>query len=202
MNRRISLFLLAVSCILAASTATFASIPEPSVLLYGTLSIGGEPVGAGDDVRLYAMVPEAPDEVGSYLMGSNVNAGNLYALQVRLESLADGTQQSNNRALVGQTVQVFAEGDDVPGGPVLLTNFKICERGQVVNIDLPGTVPGNLGDFDGDCDVDFDDLNPFVDVLLGNNMTPSAQVTADMNASGAANGADIELFVQALLNNG
>ncbi len=198
-------FRLLVYCafpLICSFSFTIASIPEPSVLLYGTLSIGGEPVGAGDDVRLYAMVPEAPDEVGSYLMGSNVNAGNLYALQVRLESLADGTQQSNNRALVGQTVQVFAEGNDVPGGPLLLTNFKICERGQVVNVDLPGTVAGSLGDFDGDCDVDFDDLNPFVDVLLGNNTTPSAQVTADMNASGQANGADIELFVQALLNNG
>ncbi len=99
-------------------------------------------------------------------------------------------------------MQVFADGDDVPSGPELLAELGICERGHVINIDLPGTVPGNLGDFDGDYDVDFDDVDPFVDVLLGNNTTPSAQVTADMNASGAANGADIALFVQALLNNG
>lgn len=184
--------------ILLFSSATGA-IPEPSVLLWGDLQINGQPVTANDDVRVYARVPETPDEVGSYQMGSNFNAGNKYVLQIRLESLADGTSQSLNRALVGQTAQIFADGADVPNGPVLLANMRICEKGQVRQADLPGIIPGTLGDFDIDCDVDFDDITTFVNVLVGADQTPSHIAAADMDVSGGPDGRDIPLFVKAIL---
>lgn len=54
-------------------------------------------------------------------------------------------------------------------------------------------------DIDGDLDVDMADSSAFVNVLLGTPLHPSHVVPSDLNASGAANAADVQLFVNALL---
>ncbi|MBN2563201.1 MAG: hypothetical protein JXQ75_19940 [Phycisphaerae bacterium] len=54
------------------------------------------------------------------------------------------------------------------------------------------------GDVDHDGDVDLDDVPLFVDVLLGDD--PANIPTADMNADGAADGGDVQDFVNAILD--
>lgn len=61
-------------------------------------------------------------------------------------------------------------------------------------------VPNPVGDIDGDGDVDEIDIEMFVAVLLGHD-TNAARVTGcDQNQDGAANGADAQAFVNALLD--
>ncbi|MBN2561076.1 MAG: choice-of-anchor H family protein [Phycisphaerae bacterium] len=55
------------------------------------------------------------------------------------------------------------------------------------------------GDIDNDGDVDFDDLDAFVAALLGLPIQPEHVFRADMNGDGFANGADVQLFVNALI---
>ncbi len=59
--------------------------------------------------------------------------------------------------------------------------------------------PVLLGDIDADGDVDFDDQNAFINVLLGTPLDPDHVSRGDLNGDGAANGADLPLFAQAIL---
>jgi hypothetical protein len=55
------------------------------------------------------------------------------------------------------------------------------------------------GDIDDDGDVDFDDLDFFVGVLVGSNLDAQHILRSDLNLDLVANGADIALFVDALV---
>ncbi len=57
-----------------------------------------------------------------------------------------------------------------------------------------------FGDFDGDEQVGPSDVGPFVAVLVGTDTDPLHLCIADVNDDGAANGADIDLFVDYALN--
>jgi hypothetical protein len=59
--------------------------------------------------------------------------------------------------------------------------------------------PAIEGDIDGDCAVDFDDLNALVAVLLGVPLDPAHVARADLNGDGNNDGKDIQLFVDAIL---
>jgi hypothetical protein len=54
-------------------------------------------------------------------------------------------------------------------------------------------------DLDGDGDVDPDDVDTFVNVLLGQDTDPHHVAASDINQSGAADGQDIQPFVNLLL---
>lgn len=57
----------------------------------------------------------------------------------------------------------------------------------------PTFSPGS-GDLDADGDVDFADLNIFVDVLLGNNTDPMHILIADLSGDGSTDGQDVQQF--------
>lgn len=73
-------------------------------------------------------------------------------------------------------------GDGQPGGNAVITFHKMS------------------GDVDGDGDIDYDDLNALVAVLLGAPLHSGDVIRADLNGDNAANGLDIQRFVEALLN--
>ncbi len=50
------------------NSSVLAAIPEPDVILYGTISINGVQVLAGADVAVIARVTQAPQRVGIYRM--------------------------------------------------------------------------------------------------------------------------------------
>ena len=151
---------------------SLAGIPEPDAILYGTVWIDGNPVGEGDNVTVTARVDEASDAIATYHMGDNPAAGDSYVLRLRLESLADGSAQSDNAALIGQTARISVQQGTGPEALVAL--FTIGDRGQIMNRDL------GAGDFGGDGDVDLDDFALFVRCLSGPGATtPPSECTPE-----------------------
>ena len=127
----------AVTTILAVNLVAcgaLAGIPEPSAVLYGTLTVDGQTITASDGVTVVARVDGVTDPVGTYHMGDNPAAQDNYVLRIRLESLADGSSQSDNAALVGQTVHVTLFQGAGPQRPA--ADFQITAPGVVANLDL------------------------------------------------------------------
>ena len=85
--------------------------------------------------------------------------------------------------VVGQTV----------AGVMSNASFTI-EVGQV-----PVLLAALKGDFDEDFDIDFVDLDTFVNVLLGTDTAAAHLLEADINNDGAADGQDIDPFVTSML---
>ncbi len=140
------------------ATLVQAGIPIPDMTLFGEVTIGGEPIGAHDDVSIIARVNGDPNSlVGAYRMGDNPMAGDYYVLRIRLESLADGSSQSANAALIAQTVYIFAKTSDyleVPAGSV-----TIQESGLAQHLDLHnGSIIYPQGDLNTDGIVNFIDF--------------------------------------------
>ncbi len=116
------------------TAGSLAGIPEPDAILYGTVTINGTVQAALDDVTIIARIDGVPDPIGQYHMGDNSSAGDRYVLRMRLESLADGSTQSDNTALVGQTARIYAQQEDDPEQHV--TDFVITEPGLVRELNL------------------------------------------------------------------
>ena len=53
--------------------ASVAGIPEPDMIFYGTVDIGGVPVTAFDDHAIIARIWGTSTTVGLYNMGDNTN---------------------------------------------------------------------------------------------------------------------------------
>ncbi len=115
-------------CFLAEARA---GIPQPSVILYGGITIEEVPVTAEDDVTVVAHVDGVVDPIGSYTMGDDPAAGDLYVLQVRVESLADGGIKTG--AEIGDTVWIHVQYDtsDRRAAEVVIT-----DRGMLIPLDL------------------------------------------------------------------
>jgi hypothetical protein len=131
MKAKITLLLIVV----VSATLLQAGIPEPDMTLFGEVTVGGKAIGAHDNVSIIARVNGDPNSlVGAYRMGDNPMAGDYYILRIRLESLADGSSQSANAALIGQTVNIFAKTSyyvEVPAGSV-----TVYESGVAQHLDL------------------------------------------------------------------
>lgn len=140
------------------ATLLQAGIPIPDLTLYGEVTVGGEPIGARDNVSIIARVNGDPNSlVGAYRMGDNPSAGDNYVLRIRLESLADGSSQSANAALIGQMVYIFAKVSnylEVPAGSV-----TVLESGAAQNLNLQNaTIIYSNADLNTDGIVNFIDL--------------------------------------------
>jgi len=113
-------------------------IPEPDVVLYGNVCVNGQRVLSTSDVTILACVncPGAfvAPGIGSYKMGSSLPAGNQYALRLRIESLADGSTQSANAAVVGQTARIFLRQG--AGTPTFIRAYPINNRGVFERSDI------------------------------------------------------------------
>ena len=120
---------LKLACVvaIAAASAARAGLPEPDAVLYGTITLDGKAVTAADDLTVIARVDGVPNPVGTYHMGDNPSAGDQYVLRIRVESLADGSAQSNDAALIGQTAHIFVQAGR--GAEKSATDFVIATRG-------------------------------------------------------------------------
>ncbi len=154
MKARTTLLLIVVMSV----TLLQAGIPEPDMTLFGEVSVSGRPIGAHDDVSIIARVSGDPNSlVGAYRMGDNPMAGDYYVLRIRLESLADGSSQSPNAALIGQMVDIFVKTSyyvEVPAGSVTIHESGVAQHldlynGSVVFPDADLNTDGivNLKDF-------------------------------------------------------
>ena len=130
---RIGLGAILVTLGLVASTS-LAGIPEPSLVLHGTLTVDQTTLTSSDRATVIARVSGVAQPVGSYTMGDNPAAQNNYVLRVRLESLADGSSQSDNAAIIGQTVQLLVRQG--VGPERLAATYLITASGIVARLDL------------------------------------------------------------------
>lgn len=141
-----------------------AGIPQPDVLIFGTITIDGAIITANDSVTVIARAPGVADPVGKYKMGDLDTAGDRYAVRVRLESLVPGTTVSSDSVSFSpgdtRTVNLFVKqgsGKEQPtGSPVTIT-----QQGALVSRNISvGSMP-SPGDFDNDHDVDLLDFGQF-----------------------------------------
>ena len=111
--------------VLISAQAVLGGIPEPDVILYGKVTINGtaipSPLPGGTDVTVLARVTGVTNPVGSYHMGDTANAAisgfAQYVLKIHLESLADGSTQSSDHAIVSQTANLFINRVPAPSNP-------------------------------------------------------------------------------------
>ncbi len=179
MKAKITLLLIVVM----NATLLQAGIPEPDMTLFGQVTVGGEPIGAHDNVSIIARVNGDPDSfVGAYHMGDNPLAGNYYILRIRLESLADGSLRSDNAALIGDTVYIYVKTSDyleIPAGSV-----TIQESGVVQQLDLHNSsIIYPQADLNTDGIVNFEDLARIAqcwcrqDCVVSNDWCDGADIT-------------------------
>ncbi len=135
MCKKVGLTVIMVSFAVAAIAR--AGVPQPSVALYGTITIDEIPITAADDVAVIARVSGVAEPVGTYTMGADPEAGDQYVLQIRMEALADGATQSDNAAVIGQSVRILVTQN---GGPEMYVDtYEITDCGQLVNLNLEPT---------------------------------------------------------------
>lgn len=75
-------YILAGTLLCIGASQAFGGIPQPDILLYGTVFLNGQPVTATDDVTVIARVAQAANPVGVYKMGQSSAAGDHYVLRI------------------------------------------------------------------------------------------------------------------------
>lgn len=145
----------------AATTLAVGGIPLPDATLYGRVTIDSQAIGAGFPITVVAKVDVSPPGpspgdsagkvVGEYRMGSNPAASDNYVLKIKLESLADNSEPSDDAAVVGETVNLFVL--DVTGIELFAGSFELSSFGSVVQRDLELDAPPQDVDGDGDSDL-------------------------------------------------
>ncbi len=79
----------------------------------------------------------------------------------------------------------------------LWNNNNKCPPEMMATMSL-AVVP-TIADIDGDFDLDFDDMNLFISVLLGDDADPNHVARSDVNDDNFADGLDVSAFVSAML---
>ena len=137
-----------------------AGIPEPDMTLFGEVTVSGESIGAHDNISIIARVSGDPNSfVGAYRMGDNPLVGDYYILRVRLESLADGSSQSANAALIGQTVDIFVKPEHYL--EVYAASVLVEARGMTQYLDIDIDSPVYLS-----ADLNMDGIVNFIDFAI------------------------------------
>jgi len=142
--------ILALACAADLSIRAVAGIPEPDVILYGSVCVNGarqRSVQTDVVVEATVDVEGRPQVVGRYRMGDSPPAGDRYVLRIRRESGIDGSPQSADAARANQQVRVT-----IKNGPA--ASFTLDEPGAVRRLDL---FVGDVG-LDGDGDADLKDF--------------------------------------------
>jgi len=145
-----------------AGMTALAGIPQPDVILFGEIFINRILQRPADNISVVARVDGVADPVGRYRLGDSSNAGDNYVLRIRLESLADGSSQSRNAALVGQTVHIYVQKGT--GTTQLFADYAIPVQGHVQYLDLGVRV---RGDWNGDTRLALDDYGHLDDCMEG-----------------------------------
>ena len=184
-----------VACLMTGvwSVAAPAGIPEPDVILYGQVCIGGNPASAEDDVTIIAraMIESQVREVGRYRMGDIPAAtdchgeADCYVLRIRLESVPAGETASGTAVILDRAhpapVQVYLRQGADPEEQV--TEVEIADAGVIRRLDL--RYPAGTADLNGDGHGDLTDYQMFHAAFQGPSVPcPTVCNPADLNGDG------------------
>ncbi len=100
-----------------------AALPEPDHIVYGTPTQNGEPLLEG--VVTAKLVGET-DPIASYVIGSNPNIGDRFALRIPIDSI---DPRLPGTARTGEAIRFFIDG--IPAGEAV-----VGERGSVLLLDI------------------------------------------------------------------
>lgn len=137
------------------------------------------------------------------------------------DGFVDNFAMGTLRIKLGRTIDVMNDFDNIPpagcealyvdtlslgagatfrlNGRNVYYNNLVKESGAtVILLNGAALMSTDAGDLDGDNDIDFDDLNQFLDVLLGGSCSPPCMALADINGDGAPDGLDIALFTRVM----
>lgn len=189
-----------------SASLVLAGIPEPDLVVYGTVTINGQPVTSADPVTIRARL--GGDLLDEYAMGFTPAAGDSYVLRIPLENLADGAAPSGGKVVfdpgnpVPPVVDIYVQDDTGP--EVLADQVAITDRGLIVNLNLEIGI--SLGDMNCDTYINEADIPLFVEALLDPDAYDLAHPDcdssqADMDGSGTPDGKDAQGFVEALMGN-
>ena len=108
-----------------------AELPAPDNLLYGTIVLGSQPIGATNTTVVVEArrTPNGP-AIASYRMGTDPNVGGFYVLKIPLEELAP-LDQPTNSSLAGDLLYLTVR--DNSGARAQLP-YTIPERGHRTTI--------------------------------------------------------------------
>ncbi len=134
-----------IALLVAFVTGTaHADIPAPDNLLYGTITLDGQPIGGSHtNITIEARRTLGSAPIASYRMGSDPDFGAFYVLKLRLEELSPIS--ASDASLVGNSLFIVVR--DTSGVRSNAT-FQIPERGTVARVDF-GATPSGDTDNDG-----------------------------------------------------
>ena len=129
------LALLIASCLCAMPVR--AELPAPDNILYGTITIGSQPVAEADtNVVVEARRTAGGAAIASYRMGSDPGAGSFYRLKIPLEELSPITDSPDSSLAGDRLVLVVRNASGVQAQ----LPYVIPERGHAQRLDFGTTV--------------------------------------------------------------
>jgi hypothetical protein len=200
MNTKSILLLKSVAMVIgvAAGFVYADGIPQPDVIVWGTVTINGSQSSVTDDVKVIGRADGIANPVGMYRMGELDAANDRYFLQIRLETVVAGATPTNAAVQytpggASQTVRLFVkegEGPEMEVPPVLTVNAQ----GAVINRDLSIGMAPTSGDCDGDGDVDLVDFGQFQLCFTGGTPVVPGCECADLDGDNDADLVDFGAF--------
>ena len=190
-HARLATLLAALALGVAPAFAQKQPLPEPDVVLWGTVMIKDVPVQPGDDVTVIATNTANGNVVGTYsfLADAKGKTKGHYVLRIPMEFLTFGAAQSDDAVVRDDTIQLSVQQMDQD--PVVAAGFTVVERGIVAKINIALGTPACPGDVTGDGMVDGADLG----LLLG--AWDETGGPLDLNDDGIVNGADLGILLGA-----
>lgn len=182
---------ISLALLLCCAPLTFAKIPEPPHIFYGTVTVNGKLLKA-TDTQVTITIKRSTTVLDAYTMGEIPAAGDQYVLRVPLDAVEP---QAPNTARSGQQANIYV-------GNQLATQVTLGPRGRITPLRLvvgtqpPPDVPG---DADGDgvletSNIQGGDIAALIAGIFSAN-GPVVNVQNDANADGLVDAADIACAV-------
>ncbi len=153
------------------TTAVRAELPAPDNILYGTITLGSQPVTDADtNIIVEARRTLNGPAIASYRMGSDAAMGGFYRLNLKLEELDPVTESDASRA--GESIVLVILNQN---GVQMQLPYQIPERGHAQRLDFGTTVS----------DSDNDGLPDLYELSVFGNLNPNG--TGDEDNDGVKN---------------
>lgn len=153
------------------TTAARAELPAPDNILYGTITLGSQPVTAAEtNVIVEARRTINGPAIATYRMGSDAAMGGFYRLNLKLEEL--GPVGESDASLAGESLVLVIRNQN---GVQLQLPYQIPERGHAQRLDFGTTV----------ADSDNDGLPDVYELSVFGNLNPNG--TGDEDNDGVKN---------------